>query len=145
MEIEFFCHPKSSPQWYRYWRDRRMKWYTDLGLAGERLQLREHGKEELSHYSCGTSDIEYAFNTLDSKKADWQPADRDTARTMAAYFANFVKTGTPNGPGLPEWPEFGKTRQVMRLDAVSRAVPEPGRARYEFLDAYVARPSSPPP
>ncbi|HEU0094471.1 MAG TPA: carboxylesterase family protein, partial [Vicinamibacteria bacterium] len=85
------------------------------------------------------SDIEYAFNTLDSKKADWQPADRDTARTMAAYFANFVKTGNPNGPGLPEWPEFGKTRQVMQLDAVSKAVPEPSRARYEFIDAYVAR------
>jgi len=88
------------------------------------------------------SDIEYAFNTLDSKKADWQPADRDTARAMAAYFANFVKTGNPNGPGLPEWPEFGKTRQVMQLDAISKAVPEPSRARYEFIDAYVARQSS---
>ncbi|HTN76483.1 MAG TPA: glycine--tRNA ligase, partial [Pirellulaceae bacterium] len=32
MEIEFFCHPNSSREWYRYWRDRRMKWYTDLGL-----------------------------------------------------------------------------------------------------------------
>jgi len=40
MEIEFFCHPKSSPQWYQYWRDRRMKWYTDLGLAGERLSAK---------------------------------------------------------------------------------------------------------
>src|SRR5439155_22526119 len=65
-EIEFFCHPKSSPQWYEYWRDRRMKWYTDLGLAGERLRLREHSKEELSHYSCGTSDIEYAFPFLEA-------------------------------------------------------------------------------
>jgi glycyl-tRNA synthetase len=64
MEIEFFCHPKQSPEWYRYWRDRRMKWYTDLGLAGERLQLREHSAEELSHYSCGTADIEYAFPFL---------------------------------------------------------------------------------
>src|SRR6476660_1901708 len=66
MEIEFFCHPSSSLQWYQYWRDRRMKWYTDLGLAGERLRLREHGKEELSHYSCGTSDIEYAFPFLEA-------------------------------------------------------------------------------
>jgi glycyl-tRNA synthetase len=64
MEIEFFCHPQSSPQWYQYWRDRRVKWYTDLGLAGNRLRLREHDKEELSHYSCGTSDIEYAFPFL---------------------------------------------------------------------------------
>lgn len=41
-----------------------MKWYTDLGLSGERLQLREHAKDELSHYSTGTADIEYAFPFL---------------------------------------------------------------------------------
>ena len=64
MEIEFFCHPDSSQQWYKYWRDRRMKWYTDLGLAGERLRLREHDPDELSHYSTGTADIEYAFPFL---------------------------------------------------------------------------------
>jgi glycyl-tRNA synthetase len=64
MEIEFFCHPQTSPQWYQYWRDRRYRWYLDLGLAGERLRLRDHDKEELSHYSCGTADIEYAFPFL---------------------------------------------------------------------------------
>ena len=64
MEIEFFCHPDSSQQWYQFWRDRRMKWYQDLGLAGERLQLREHAPDELSHYSTGTADIEYAFPFL---------------------------------------------------------------------------------
>ena len=41
-----------------------MKWYTDLGLASERLRLREHTPEELSHYSVGTADIEYAFPFL---------------------------------------------------------------------------------
>jgi glycyl-tRNA synthetase len=64
MEIEFFCHPNSSPDWYRYWRDRRMQWYVGLGLAGARLRLREHAAEELSHYSTGTADIEYAFPFL---------------------------------------------------------------------------------
>jgi glycyl-tRNA synthetase len=64
MEIEFFCHPQQSAAWYRYWRDRRFKWYTDLGLASERLRLREHEAAELSHYSCGTADIEYAFPFL---------------------------------------------------------------------------------
>jgi para-nitrobenzyl esterase len=85
------------------------------------------------------SDIEYSFHTLDSKKADWKPEDREAERVMAGSFANFVKTGDPNGPGLPRWPEFGKSRQVMQIDASSKAVPEPDRARYEFLDAYVAR------
>jgi glycyl-tRNA synthetase len=64
MEIEFFCHPDTSRDWYEYWRDRRMKWYTELGLAGMRLRLREHDADELSHYSCGTADIEYAFPFL---------------------------------------------------------------------------------
>lgn len=64
MEVEFFCHPDSSQEWYRYWRDRRMQWYKDLGLSESRLILREHSESELSHYSTGTADIEYAFPFL---------------------------------------------------------------------------------
>ncbi len=64
MEIEFFCHPKTSKEWYQYWRDRRFKWYIDHGLAEGRLQLRDHHADELSHYSTGTADIEYAFPFL---------------------------------------------------------------------------------
>ncbi|MEM9365283.1 MAG: glycine--tRNA ligase [Planctomycetota bacterium] len=64
MEIEFFCHPDSSQDWYQYWRDRRLKWYTDLGLSSESLIMREHHAEELAHYSVGTADIEYAFPFL---------------------------------------------------------------------------------
>ncbi|MBX9679764.1 MAG: glycine--tRNA ligase [Gemmataceae bacterium] len=64
MEIEFFCNPKQSADWYRYWRDRRFQWYLDLGLSRERLQMREHEAAELAHYSVGTADIEYAFPFL---------------------------------------------------------------------------------
>ncbi len=64
MEIEFFCHPSESSDWYRYWRDRRVQWYKDLGIRGDRLLLREHATEELAHYSVGTADIEYAFPFL---------------------------------------------------------------------------------
>jgi len=84
-------------------------------------------------------EIEYVFNTLDSKKAAWQPEDRKTAQTMATYWANFIKTGNPNGAGLSHWPEFGKSHQVMHLDATSKALPEQNRARYEFLDAINGR------
>ena len=84
-------------------------------------------------------DIEYAFHTLDSKKADWQPEDRRAAETMAQAFAHFIKTGTPNGPGVPEWPEFGRTRQVMYLDGTSAPGPERHRDRYELVDSLVTR------
>ena len=64
MEIEFFCKPSESADWYRYWRDRRWRWYLSLGLTEGKLQLREHHADELSHYSVGTADIEYAFPFL---------------------------------------------------------------------------------
>jgi glycyl-tRNA synthetase len=61
MEIEFFCHPSQSMSWYEYWRDLRKSWYTQLGIKSDRLRPREHAKEELAHYSIGTTDIEYLF------------------------------------------------------------------------------------
>ncbi|MCA9115795.1 MAG: glycine--tRNA ligase, partial [Planctomycetaceae bacterium] len=65
MEMEFFCHPSESSQWYQYWRDRRFRWYTELGIAADSLIMREHTTEELAHYSVGTADVEYAFPFLD--------------------------------------------------------------------------------
>jgi glycyl-tRNA synthetase len=64
MEMEFFCHPDESQKWYQYWRDRRYKWYTDLGISKDNLILRDHEQSELAHYSVGTADIEYAFPFL---------------------------------------------------------------------------------
>jgi glycyl-tRNA synthetase len=61
MEMEFFVEPGSDEQWHRYWIDARMAWYTDLGIRGENLQLREHGPDEMSHYAKRTVDIEYFF------------------------------------------------------------------------------------
>jgi glycyl-tRNA synthetase len=61
MEIEFFVPPAEAADWHRRWMDDRMRWYTDLGIRPDHLQLREHGPEELSHYSSATSDIEYLF------------------------------------------------------------------------------------
>ncbi|MCL4220080.1 MAG: glycine--tRNA ligase [Phycisphaerales bacterium] len=60
-ELEFFCHPEESQEWYRFWRDFRMEWWQSIGLRGDNLILREHEKDELSHYSTGTSDVEYRF------------------------------------------------------------------------------------
>ena len=60
-ELEFFCHPDDSVAWYKFWRDFRIEWWKSLGLAGENLILREHDPDELSHYSKGTSDVEYRF------------------------------------------------------------------------------------
>jgi glycyl-tRNA synthetase len=61
MEMEFFVPPAEAEEWYRYWVDARRNWYLDLGLREENLRVREHAAEELSHYSRGTSDLEYLY------------------------------------------------------------------------------------
>nr|MDQ3351394.1 glycine--tRNA ligase [Actinomycetota bacterium] len=61
MELQFFVPPAESAKWYQYWLDERIRWYTDLGIPASLLRLREHGADELSHYSAGTSDVEFAF------------------------------------------------------------------------------------
>ena len=66
MEMEFFCHPDESRRWYEYWRNRRMQWYFKLGITSDNLRLRDHDANELSHYSVGTADVEYAFPFLNA-------------------------------------------------------------------------------
>jgi glycyl-tRNA synthetase len=63
MEMEFFVPPDQADEWFRYWLAERERWYLSLGLTEERLRLRPHDADELSHYSSGTSDIEYRFPT----------------------------------------------------------------------------------
>ena len=65
MEIEFFCHPEHVARVVQVsGATAATSGISNLGLAGERLRLRDHDKDELSHYSCGTADIEYAFPFL---------------------------------------------------------------------------------
>ncbi len=61
MEIEFFCKPGDSDQWYKYWCGRRLQWYLDLGIDPSKLHLREHSSREHAHYATGCDDIEYSF------------------------------------------------------------------------------------
>src|SRR5215471_19254486 len=61
MEMEFFCPPDEAPKWFEYWVGERYRWYTDLGIPEDMLRLRPHDAEELSHYSAGTSDVEFTF------------------------------------------------------------------------------------
>ncbi len=61
MEMEFFVPPAEAPQWYEYWCQTRLQWYIDHGIPTDQLMLRPHEDDELSHYSLGTSDVEYLF------------------------------------------------------------------------------------
>lgn len=61
MELEFFCKPGTELDWFAYWKDFCHKWLLALGMKDCNLRLRDHEKEELSHYSNATTDFEYLF------------------------------------------------------------------------------------
>ena len=61
MEMEFFVPPAEADEWYRYWVEARLNWHLRYGVRESHLRVRPHDADELSHYSTGTSDIEYLF------------------------------------------------------------------------------------
>jgi para-nitrobenzyl esterase len=89
-----------------------------------------------------SAEIEYAMGNLAGNDVyAWTDEDRKVSEVMQGYFANFVKTGNPNGTGLPEWPALkaGDGAQVMRIDVETRAEPDATRERYLFLDRFYAK------
>ena len=90
-----------------------------------------------------SAEIEYAMGNLATNKVyAWTPEDHKVSELMQGYFANFVKTGNPNGPGLPQWPAVngGGSAQFMRIDVDSRAEVDKTRERYLFLDSIYHKP-----
>jgi glycyl-tRNA synthetase len=61
MEMEYFVPPADASRWHEYWLAERLRWFHDLGMPDELLRVRHHEADELSHYSLGTADIEFAF------------------------------------------------------------------------------------
>ena len=89
-----------------------------------------------------SAEIQYAMGNLDlDKRYGWEPDDYEVSKIIQAYFVNFVKTGNPNGAGLPEWPVYSAAGNYQRMviDVHPRVEPEPGRERYLSLDAAAAR------
>ena len=87
-----------------------------------------------------SAEIEYAMGNLATNRYfEWEPADHKVSEVMQGYFANFIKTGNPNGPGLPSWPAYAASDgfQILRIDVESRAEPEKTRPRYLFLDPLI--------
>jgi para-nitrobenzyl esterase len=85
-------------------------------------------------FAFHSDDIEYVFGTLDTRPgAVWRPEDRKLSEEMMSYWTNFAKTGDPNGPGLPEWPKYGKSDELIHLDSAISSGPDTLRPRYEFL------------
>ena len=83
-----------------------------------------------------SAEIEYALGNLPTNKVySWTADDYTVSKQTQAYFANFIKTGNPNGAGLPTWQPLKAdgTGETLRLDVKTALVPAPDRARYEAL------------
>ncbi len=61
MEMEWFCKEETALEFFKFWCETRKNYYSSIGIDPEKIKLRSHTKEELSHYSSATSDVEYQF------------------------------------------------------------------------------------
>ncbi|MEZ0483737.1 carboxylesterase/lipase family protein [Fibrella aquatica] len=89
-----------------------------------------------------SAEIEYAMGNLSSNKVyAWTADDEKVSKTMQAFFANFIKTGNPNGTGLPTWTALkaGQPAPVMRIDVTTQPEIEKNRDRYLFLDQFFVK------
>jgi para-nitrobenzyl esterase len=106
------------------------------GLAGGVVKGGDAAKPAPATGAVHSAEIEYAMGNLSSNKVyAWTPEDFKVSEIMQNYFANFIKTGNPNGNGLPKWNPITKdAAEVMVIDVNTRLEKEKNRERYLFID-----------
>ena len=117
------------------------KWLEAARKTGDSPVYRYHfelaappSKFHPGSFAFHSDDIEYVFGTLATRPgAVWRPEDWKLSDEMMTYWTNFAKTGEPNGPGVPEWPKYGKDDALIHLDSTITSGPDTLRPRYEFL------------
>src|SRR5262249_11294321 len=135
-----------KPTYYYYYARPRPEMRPEMGgatpgLAGgvNRTSQAAANRPPKPRGAAHSAEIEYAMGNLDSNQVyAWTPDDYKISQTMQEYFANFIKTGNPNGPGLANWPAFN-AGQRLTIDVHTRAEKEKVRARYEFLDQFYVK------
>ncbi|MDE0572870.1 glycine--tRNA ligase [Demequina sp. B12] len=120
MEMEFFVKPGTDDEWHQYWIDTRLQWYKDLGIAADNLRLYEHPQEKLSHYSKGTTDIEYRFGFQGSEWGELEGIANRTDFDLSTHSEHSGKDLSYLDPATNERytpyviePAAGLTRSLM--------------------------------
>ena len=117
MEMEYFVAPAEADHWYRYWIETRYAWYRDLGIPENQLRLHQHAPEDLSHYSRGTTDVEYLFPWgFDELEGVANRGDYDLTQHAAASGVRLEYFDQASGERYVPWviePAAGATRAMM--------------------------------
>ena len=136
---------------YRYWFSRpRPEMRSEMGnavanLAGGVSKDTTGAKGPPAPAATGavhSAEIEYALGNLPTNRVyDWQPQDYEVSTIMESFFANFIKTGNPNGLGVPVWPAVDNSKpvEVMHIDVQTKAKPDQHRDRYLFMETQVKK------
>ena len=124
-----YCHPRPAM---------RVKGKV-AGLAGGVIDKKDGEAEQpIAPGAVHSADIEYAMGTLPTNRVyDWQPEDFIMSDVFSSYYANFIKTGNPNGLGLTDWTPMNATNTLptLQLDVESKLTYDEGeQKRYEFID-----------
>ncbi len=124
-----YCHPRPAM---------RVKGKV-AGLAGGVIDKKDGEAEQpIAPGAVHSADIEYAMGTLPTNRVyDWQPEDFIMSDVFSSYYANFIKTGNPNGLGLTDWTPMNSTNTLptLQLDIESKMTYDEGeQKRYEFID-----------
>lgn len=139
----FDLHRKNSDQpVYRYYyaqpRPDMRESDLEAGLAGGVIKKDKNApKAPKPKGAVHSAEIEYAMGNLATNKVyAWTEDDYKVSDTMMNYFANFIKTGNPNGEKLPSWPAAKNEEkpEVLIINANTKAVRSENEARYFFLD-----------
>ncbi|WP_132053321.1 carboxylesterase/lipase family protein [Pseudocnuella soli] len=107
------------------------------GLAGGVQRNAAATPQPVAKGAVHSAEIEYAMGNLATNKVyAWKAEDYQVSKTMQEYFANFIKTGNPNGKGLAQWPATNSATPVpvLHIDVNTRVEPEQHRGRYLFMD-----------
>ena len=148
-------HAKSSAQpvyRYHYMHPRpqvsaKMGDKTAALAGGVREKTAEEKKAEAQQPAIApgavhSADIEYAMGTLDTNEYyDWQDEDHAISKLFLSYYANFCKTGNPNGEGLPQWTAITKDNldddHFMIIDVDSKEMTSPDKEKaYRTLEKF---------
>ena len=139
----FDLHRKNSTQpLYRYYythpRPEMRDNSLEAGLAGGVIKKNSNTpKAPIPKGAVHSAEIEYAMGNLaGNKDYAWTESDYAVSETMLNYFANFIKTGNPNGDKLPVWPmaKNEEKPEIMIIDLASKSIRAENDARYLFLD-----------